>query len=238
MLKVLLFSDVHGKLEAMDLLHQKLAELGLRFDCVIFAGDFSNFWFEGREALPLVPLLFEQFEALEAPVYFIRGNRDVNIKLQASIPFDFKNGIFLEGRTVDLDEGIRLSGNPESPDLDDQTILITHDEERPRSRPSLQIAGHTHVARYSPEFINAGFLYRTVEHGGKAMNGIFWMLELDGPHVTNLQWYVLEGKNDVPPVERRFPFKEYHCPVHPQAGTWVLPFYWKKCTLCYKAGSP
>ncbi|HMF32138.1 MAG TPA: metallophosphoesterase family protein [Candidatus Lokiarchaeia archaeon] len=234
MLKILLFSDVHGSIEAMELLHRQLANVQAEYDCAIFAGDISNFFFEGRETLPTIPLLFAQFEALDVPVYFVRGNRDVNLQLRASIPFDFANGIFLEGRATELPNGTRVTGDHERLDLDNRTILVTHFEEVPLSQPGLHIVGHTHVARYSPSFINLGFLYRTEEHGAKSMNGIFWLIELDGARVANLRWYALEGKNEEDQSRRQYPFKEYHCHHHPDAGTWVLPFYWKRCPLCYK----
>lgn len=231
----------------MDKFNDRLRELALDVDAAIFAGDFTNFWFEGREVLAEFPFLLQSFEEIPLPVYFVRGNRDVNRALQATLPFEFENGIFLEGRTLPLADktgqptGFRVSGDPEDPAVTPDTILVTHFEERPRGNPGLHIAGHTHVARYKPDFLNAGFLYRTAEHGGRKMFGLFWVVEIEPPAAggtvvapPRFTWHVLEGRNDVPQAKRRYPFKEVYCETHsPAAGTFVVPFYWKKCPMCY-----
>jgi predicted phosphodiesterase len=243
--RFLAISDLHGSMETMEMLHQRLQAIHAMYDFVIFAGDFSNFIFEGLETVKVFPLVIQQFERLAAPVYFIRGNRDQNLQLRRVLPVAFKNGISIEDRVETIaGTPIKIAGHLAKElhtlPIDDQTILVTHDEPKTlHARPMLHVAGHTHASRVIDGFLNSGFLHRTPDHGTKAMNGIFWLGEIEivsgKPVLGSLNWHALEGKDDeVPGSKRRFPFKEYICPRHASAGTWILPFYWKQCLLCYK----
>jgi predicted phosphodiesterase len=239
LIRALIFSDIHGGFEAFQKLHAKVQELGINFDLVLFGGDFSNYWFEGNEAIAPGMLVMAEFERFTVPVYYIRGNRDVNTDFRQALKFDFKGGVSIENQTIELSDGIKLTGNAESPSIDRNTILLTHYEQDWKKFPGFWIAGHTHQPRYSENFLNAGFVYRTADHGVKPMSGIFWVVDFEGTEegvqATDIRWYAIEGKDaDTAQYLRRFPFKEIICPKHVNAGTWVVPFYYKNCPLCFE----
>lgn len=245
-MKILVFSDLHGDLESMQLLHEKIKSLGIKLDFVIFAGDFSNFFFQGLETIDVFPLILHEYEKFEVPVYYIRGNRDQNLQIRRVLPVDFEHAVSIEDKIVELENDLKiggvLAGTIGELDIDENTILVTHDEPAMFHKGTLlHVAGHVHAARYTRNFMNAGFLFRTPDHNAKPMKGIFWILEIakneDDFSVKSINWYALEGKDyDTPQNKRRYPFKEYVCDIHPKAGTWVIPFYWKKCQWCYKEG--
>lgn len=228
----------------MRLLHDRLGAMDVKVDFVIFAGDFSNFIFDAAATVQFLPLVLQEFERFIVPVYFIRGNRDQNLQLRRVLPVTFKNGISIEDKVEAAPGGLHVAGHLAKAigglHVDETTILVTHDEPGVVPfKPLLHVAGHTHTPRFKDGFVNLGWLYRTPEHGGKAMEGIFWLGEIDAqagkPAVTSLEWHALEGKDDhVAAAKRTYPFKEFNCPRHPSAGTWIIPFYWKQCTLCYK----
>ncbi len=242
--RFLAISDLHGHVDSLRLLHERLDAIGAQFDFVIFAGDFSNFIFDPVATIQDLPFILKEFERFKTPVYFIRGNRDQNMQLRRVLPVSFKNGINIEDRVESAPGGLNIAGHLakgiETLHVDEMTILVTHDEPAVIPfKPLLHLAGHTHAPRFRDGFVNLGWLYRTPEHGGKAMAGIFWLGEiepsLEKPVLKSLVWYALEGKDDQSdPAKRTYPFKQFNCPKHPTAGTWIIPFYWKQCTLCYK----
>lgn len=71
MTKLLAFSDLHGKLEFL-----KFCDTNDLFDvdCIVFGGDFVNFFSKAKEAKQTLDEVFEFFKDL--PFFFVWGNVD------------------------------------------------------------------------------------------------------------------------------------------------------------------
>jgi len=54
------------------------------------------------------------------------------------------------------------------------------------------------------------------------MAGCYWILELEGSNVSTT--FVNLGDK----------LKEFVCPHHPKEGTFYIPFFWKKCPVCFE----
>ena len=73
-LKILAFSDVHGRMDAIEKLVKDVKRRKLKFNIIVIAGDIGN---------PQKPKVFmeilKMISTLEKPIYFVKGNWDVNI---------------------------------------------------------------------------------------------------------------------------------------------------------------
>lgn len=120
-LRILALSDVHGRLEALEKAVRDVRRRGLEFDVVVAAGDLGN-----PQRPSSFSLALEKLTELGAPVYYVRGNWDVNIS--GEIPKDTYD--LDEVGPVDLGRGYVLVGHGRSAKPYDapsgRKVLVTH----------------------------------------------------------------------------------------------------------------
>jgi hypothetical protein len=100
-------------------------------------------------------------------------------------------------------------------------IFLSHCYRRIIPEALIQLDGHVHYGQHALNYLNLGFLYRDAEHGAPPMVGCYWKLVLKGSSVS-VNFINLGNK-----------LKEFNCPAHPEEGTFYIPFYWKKCPVCF-----
>jgi hypothetical protein len=107
---------------------------------------------------------------------------------------------------------------------DKNTIFLAHCYRRPTGA-LIQIEGHVHYGQRVANYLNLGFLSRDDEHGATPLVGCYWVLNLHREGIS-ANWIDLGGK-----------MKEYRCPNHPEQGVFYIPFYWRKCPVCYDSNN-
>lgn len=219
MVKLLAFSDIHGNVEAVDDLVRRASRK--TYDGVIIAGDFTNALIDGDLAAAQIRFerIFDSLRRLDAPIYYVFGNRDYAFSQEGLRHIDPSQPTFLDKSVKPIRLGeICLTGNPDV--VKGKTIYVTHFDRELRKGALLQIAGHVHWGARYRNYLNLGFLYRDQEHGAKPAQGCYFELETKGKQV-NVAWNDLGGT------------KKISCRKHSFASFFV-PSDWKKCPLCYE----
>ncbi|MBS7633735.1 hypothetical protein KEJ15_09045 [Candidatus Bathyarchaeota archaeon] len=129
------------------------------------------------------------------------------------------------GRHVGEKEPVKLgrywlTSSPET--IPKNAILLKHHYRRIIPKALIQLDGHLHYGQHILNYLNLGFLYRDVAHNASPMIGCYWKLTLKDSSVS-VKFVNLGSK-----------LKEFRCPYHPKEGTFYIPFYWKRCPICYE----
>jgi len=113
-----------------------------------------------------------------------------------------------------------LTSSPER--IPKNAILLKHHYRRIIPKALIQLDGHLHYGQRLLNYLNLGFLYRDAAHNAPPMIGCYWKLTLKNSTVS-VNFMNLGNK-----------LKDFRCPYHPEEGTFYIPFYWKKCPICYE----
>lgn len=129
------------------------------------------------------------------------------------------------GRHVREEEPVKLgrywlTSSPEG--IPENAILLKHHYRRIIPKALIQLDGHLHYGQRLLNYLNLGFLYRDAAHNASPMIGCYWKLTLKDSTVS-VDFMNLGNK-----------LKDFSCPYHPEEGTFYIPFYWKKCPICYE----
>jgi len=218
LMRILAFSDIHGYTEAVRRLVSEVSKE--KFDCIVFAGDFTNAWFDGlKEGRKQMGEITSLIESLGKPFYFIYGNRDFYPpfgKVECQIGKNINSEDYPIGDYT-LTNKIKA--------LDSSKILVTHSLhpslKSTQSKSLAYLYGHDHVGRIYKNYVDLGFLYRGRKaHGAiESLFGCYWFVDVDNgkTQFENHSWQM----------------KEAVCHPHKDQGTFYIPYYWKKCSFCY-----
>jgi len=113
-----------------------------------------------------------------------------------------------------------LTSSPER--MPKNAIFLRHHYRKIIPKALIQLDGHLHYGQHVLNYLNLGFLYRDAAHDASPMIGCYWNLTLKDSTVS-VNFMNLGNR-----------LKGFRCPEHPQEGTFYIPFYWKKCPVCYK----
>jgi predicted MPP superfamily phosphohydrolase len=108
-----------------------------------------------------------------------------------------------------------VTSHPKS--VAEKTILMRHHYRKIVPKALLQLDGHLHFGQQVANYLNLGFLYRDSFHNAPPLIGCFWKLIFEGSNV-HTSFVNLDKK-----------LKEFRCEIHPEEGTFYIPFYWKRC---------
>lgn len=128
-------------------------------------------------------------------------------------------GKHLKGEPVRLGR-YWLTSSPRK--LPKNAILLKHHYRRIIPKAMIHLDGHLHYGQHVLNYLNLGFLYRDAAHKASPMVGCYWKLNLENSTVS-VNFVNLGGR-----------LKEFKCPDHPQEGTFYIPYYWKKCPICFE----
>ncbi len=121
-LRILALSDVHGKEDIVDRFLEWFKKENLGFDVVVFAGDIGNPQRKGS----MCRILIKLYEELERPVYFVRGNWDIEEGCDHDKVFDLEEiGPVYFGDLVLVGHG-RNSSPFDLRKNYSQVVLVTH----------------------------------------------------------------------------------------------------------------
>ena len=213
-MRFLAFSDIHGSKESVQRLIDEIVDQS--YDAIIFAGDFTNAIFDGPEqGKNQMEEIVSLIQSLEKPLYYVYGNRDVDVECNYGYNLHEKDQRIGE---FSLTNNVKKSGK--------KTIIVTH-EKSPNfiiSNPIclLYIHGHEHVGRIYGNSLDLGFLYRDESHGAKPLFGCYWFLTIEDDKISieNHRWQV----------------REIICTQKPEHGTFYIPNNWRKvCPRCDRA---
>jgi predicted MPP superfamily phosphohydrolase len=260
MMRVLAFSDLHGDASTLKLLQERVKNEN--FDYILIAGDLTNAdLISPAECVKQVKEIFAIMETFETPYYYVWGlpfrenalqflqekyevhegaeettlaikdgkwNWTVEMRANEWRNFkkmdDFLSGLEF-GKHLKHGEIVKL-GNyniaSAHENLPERTILLRHSYRKIIPNALLQIDGHLHFGQRYQNYLNLGFLYRDDAHNAQAMIGCYWVIEIEGSSVS-ATFVNLGGK-----------LKEFICPEHPKEGTFYIPFFWKKCPVCFE----
>lgn len=217
-MKVLCFSDVHGKADIIETFVKDVKKRNLDFDVIIAAGDINN---------PQRPRVFidimESLTSLGKPVLYVKGNWDVNlpervvpgaVDLEESGPFRIKgytivgHGRVMRRFPVKDDEKIILvthyppfsimdkGKKLEAPQQTLHSGLIEINYLIAEYRPIVHIFGHSHTYGGidwkigNILYVNVARLDRVAKNGDHIGN--YCLITLNGDNVK-IEWFFLNG---------------------------------------------
>lgn len=258
-MRILAFSDLHGDASTLKLLKNRI--MGESYDFILVAGDLTNAdLISPTERVKQVKEIFSIMETFRIPYYYVWGipNREgiLSFALEDYEPkaaeekgilkkelgtaswimaiSQKRNQLFKEtedflgslkyGKHLKEQELVKigeywLTSSPEK--IIENTIFLKHHYRKITPKALIQLDGHIHDGQHVLNYLNLGFLYRDGVHGAPPMIGGYWNLALEGSKVS-ADFINLGGK-----------LKEFVCPNRPEQGTFFVPFYWKKCPVCY-----
>jgi len=234
-MRILAFSDLHGNAPTLEMLRKNIEDKS--FDYMLVAGDLTNAdLISPFSRVYQVKEIFSIMESFEIPYYFVWGVpfREGSLAITLQIPeitgdastreikrflSSLKFGKHLRrDRPVMLGEYL-LTSDPKN--ISDNTIFLNHHYREIIPQALIQIDGHIHYGQHVCNYLNLGFLYRDVAHRAQPMVGCYWELTLENQKVS-VNFVNLGGQ-----------LKEYNCSVHSKEGTFYIPYYWKKCPVCF-----
>lgn len=129
------------------------------------------------------------------------------------------------GRHLGEDKPVKLekywlTSSPQN--IPENAIFLRHCYRKIIPRALIHLDGHIHFGQRVLNYINLGFLYRDDAHNAPPIVGGYWRLILEKLNVT--ADFINLGNN----------MKAFKCVHHPQEGTFYIPYYWKKCPICYE----
>jgi len=208
-MRILAFSDVHGNIEAIN--KMRLEIQNEKFDAIIFAGDFTNAIFDGKESgQEQLDNIVKELEMINKPFYFIYGNRDVNVKCNYGYNLHEKNWKLGEYTLTN-----------EITSLSKKKILITHSDQflSEEVNSFLYLYGHDHTGRIINNKIDLGFLYRDESHKAQPLFGCYWFITIEN------------GK--FKPEIHMWQMNEVKCIENIKHGVFYIPDIWTKtCPKC------
>ena len=205
MISILAFSDTHGNVGAVETLVDHVVQK--TYEAVIFAGDFASF----KDVQDHYEKTMELLCSLEAPCYYIFGNRD-RPPPTPTYPTLLKRGVKKE-----IGEGIFVTADEELVDKD--TIYVSHGSSTLHRNAFLHIDGHTHLGMKYKNYLNLGILYRDDFHGARPFLGCFWELSVQNREVRTT-WHNLGGMRAI------------NCHIHNDISFYA-PENWYKCPFCF-----
>jgi len=235
-LKILAFSDIHGNLGALRALKGNISE---DYDLMIIPGDLTNAFFASsfNAMVKQFKAVLSSLESFGIKYLFTLGNRDYPLFGDESLPEQeakdrnralmeilqsLSNGFMLEmAPSVDIG-GLKVTSRK---DLASGAVYMTHYDKGVASDALIHVEGHTHAGQRNGNYLNLAFLYRDGTHGSSPLLGCYWTLEISNGRVE-IRWHNLGGK-----------MKEFECPVHAAEGKFYVPFYFRKCPVCYNKES-
>ncbi len=235
-MKILAFSDIHGNLESLQALKRDIHE---DYDLMLIPGDLTNAFFASsfNAMVKQFKAVLSSLESFGIKYLFTLGNRDFPLFGDESLPEpeakdrnrilmailqSLNNGFMLEmAPSVDIN-GIRVTSRK---DLAEGAIYMAHYDKGVASNALVHLEGHTHAGQLNGNYLNLGFLYRDATHGSTPLLGCYWTLEVSNGTVEK-KWHDLGGK-----------MKEFECPDHAAEGKFYVPFYFRKCPVCYNRES-
>jgi predicted MPP superfamily phosphohydrolase len=260
-MRILAFSDLHGNAATIELLRERVKNES--FDYILVAGDLTNAdLIPPAERVQQLKEIFAIMETFEIPYFYVWGLpfRESTLQFlqeeysvienEDRVTLAVKGGKFDNwmvemhpkgwnhfkemdeflstlkfGKHLRHGEIIKI-GNynvaATQENLPERTILLKHSYRKIVPNALLQLDGHLHFGQRYQNYLNLGFLYRDDAHNAQAMVGCYWVLELEGSAVSTT-FVNLGGK-----------LKEFSCPEHPNEGTFYIPFFWRKCPVCFE----
>lgn len=182
-MRLLIASDLHGSMPALNFLRKKCEELNP--DTLVLLGDLVYHGprnplpegYDTREMLSAMP----EFETIKCPIIAVRGNCDAEVDVR-QMPFMMPENAWIEvdGLKIFASHGHHLPNVPPMPGLPQGTVILR---------------GHTHVPRGETidnyHFWNPGSL--SLPKGGFPAsygiyeNGVFQVLTKDGNEILRHQ---------------------------------------------------
>jgi len=218
-LKILCFSDVHGKADIVEFFVKDVIRRRLFFDAIVIAGDINN---------PQKPRVFlrimESLSVFKKPVFYVKGNWDVNlprhsvaeaIDLEESGPVEIGDYLLVgHGRRMKpfpvcndapiilvthyppfsiMDKGKRL----EAPQQALHSGLVEINYLIARYKPIVHIFGHSHT--YGGVewrigdilYVNIARLDRVAKNGQYIGN--YCLMTFDSNNHVRIRWFFLNG---------------------------------------------
>lgn len=229
-LRLLCMGDNHGNTTSLRRVVEETE--GEEFDFIVHVGDITNACLDGMdegadqlsEILPLFETLSDRGELV-----YVWGNRDfevcskgVGTRVDTYADFEFSPGTRIP--TVGSVEINEQDFTQDTDEVDEETILVTHyflpellDDFPGRA----YFSGHVHTGRFKNSVLNTAFLYRGNEHGAKAMEGGYFVVDLDGDEME-VSLRSLGG------------LTRGTCSDHVARGVQFAPSNWRTpCTFCY-----
>jgi len=230
-LRLLCMGDNHGHLESLQTVVEETENE--EFDFIIHVGDITNTCLDGmdagenqlREIIPLFEKLSERGELV-----YVWGNRDFEVcmkgmgtRIDDYADFEVEPGTHIPtAGTVEV-AGQEFTQDPS--EVTDETILVTHyylSELLDHFSGRAYFSGHVHTGRHKHNVLNTAFLYRGGEHGGKPLEGGYFIVEIE------------DGQMDVT-LHSLGGLKRGSCPEHLARGIQFAPSHWRNaCTFCYE----
>jgi len=234
-MRILAFSDLHGHTPTLERLRDDIE--GKSFDYMLVAGDLTNAdLISPSSRVYQVKEIFSIMESFKIPYYFVWGvpfregslARAMQMAENAGHASTGEIKRFLSslkfGKYLRRDRPVKLREYLLTADLEsisDNTILLNHHHREIISRALIQLDGHIHFGQHVSNYLNLGFLYRDAAHRAQPMVGCYWELTLENQKVS------------VNFVNLGSQLKEYKCNIHSKEGTFYIPYYWKKCPVCF-----
>jgi predicted MPP superfamily phosphohydrolase len=260
-MQILAFSDLHGDASTLKLLRESTKDES--YDCMLIAGDLTNAdLISPPEAVQQLKEIFSIMESFKIPYYYVWGTpfregtlasimeliekpgnyevKEQEGKLVFRSPTEtiimskawkqllkeiehFMSSVSF-GKHLNEEEPVKLgrywlTSAPER--MPKNAIFLKHHYRKIIPKALLQLDGHLHYGQHVFNYLNLGFLHRDAAHNASPMIGCYWELTLEDSTVS-FNFKNLDGK-----------LKEFRCPDHPGEGTFYIPYYWKKCPICF-----
>lgn len=192
-MKFLAFSDLHGNLKALERFQKRTREF--EFDLAVCAGDLTNYYLNHKE-IDKLPFYEEFVYKLKVPFLMVWGNRDFerfsNKKFPLELAFNLDENDYVFKEKWHFTSHIK--------NITSNSILISHNkiEVKNGKNPLLQLWADTHQPKilYRAHLcIDLGFLYRDEIHGSLAMDGLFWIIDINSDKKLSFKWVTLEKTN-------------------------------------------
>lgn len=184
-LRLLCMGDNHGHVTSVAKVVEEIE--GDRFDYIIHTGDFTNTDEDGLEAgveqLEAQKPYFEELTQRGEFVYVL-GNRDHEAGPSHLVDYVTDHTDFDVGTQIPEEGTIEVEGQAFTQDpalVEPDTILVTHGlipELLDHFEGKAYFSGHEHTGRYKNRALNTAFLYRGDRHGGKPLEGGYFIVEI------------------------------------------------------------
>ncbi len=260
-MQILAFSDLHGNAAILKLLKDNTKDES--YDYILVAGDLTNAdLIPPTKRMQQVKEIFSIMESFRTPYYYVWGTpfRESTLsfakedfeaeELEGKLTLRRKIGNwtwimnmsqkgwqlfrkiedFLSslkfGKHLKEEESVKLgkywlTSCPQR--IQRNTIFLKHHYRKILPKALLQLDGHIHYGQHVHNYLNLGFLYRDAAHKASPMIGCYWKLTLKD-FASSVEFANLGEK-----------LKDFKCPDHPKEGTFYIPFYWKKCPICFNS---
>lgn len=192
-MKFLAFSDLHGNLKSLERFQRRTRKF--EFDLAVCAGDLTNYYLNPKE-IDKLPFYEEFVYNLKVPFLMVWGNRDFERFSNKKFPLEL--AVHLDEKDYVFKEKWHFTSHIEN--ITSNSILISHNkiEVKNGKNPLIQLWGDSHIPKilYRTHLcIDLGFLYRDEIHGSLAMDGLFWIIDINTDKKLSFKWFTLDKTN-------------------------------------------